>query len=212
MRKVIIAVILALVLGISCPALAQQAPMELTTEERYAVNLFLSNFTELGMNMDRIENHGPDRDLVDFAHDHIWFNCGDSYEYGEYSGDNNCRVSDSGIQAVIDSFFHDVPEVDLSQTRFDYDGEYYYHCETGGWAPAGFACVTGMWPAKEKDVYYVSFLVFADGLSWENDILGDDAQMQLFRYFAADGMGCATVYAPNPADRSSYRMISYSRL
>ena len=107
-------------------AVAECMPVELNGEMRYAANLFLSNFTEVGC--DAIGSSSDDMVLVDFAHDHLWFNDHDAFEYGDYFGDNNCRVSDRRIQEIVDKYFYDAPVVDLSWTRFDYDGGYYYHC------------------------------------------------------------------------------------
>lgn len=210
--------LIILILCVACPAQAENCmPLELSSQQRYAANLFLSNFTELGMNLDRIERPFSHMQLVDFAHDHMWANSYDSFEYGEFPDGNNCRVSDEGIQTIIDSFFYFPPEVDLSCTRFDYDGEYYYHCETGGWSQAGFAHVIDMRPVEKADIYdgylyYVSFMVFGDGAEWTNDVLGDSLEEVLEKYGNPDGFGCAMVYAGDPADRSSYRMISYYRM
>ena len=104
-------------------------PVILTEEEAAAVNLFLSNFTEVGMKT--CECGWDDMQLVDFAHDHMWFNSQSSYEFGEYFSGNNCRVSDDRIQEIIDKYFYDPYEVDLSQTRFDYADGYYYVLDNG---------------------------------------------------------------------------------
>ena len=84
-------------------------PIELTGEEAGAVNLFLSNFTEIGL--DRCGTYGNDMDLVDFAHDHMWFNNYDEFEYGEYANENNCRVSDDKIQDIINRYFSSLNRV-----------------------------------------------------------------------------------------------------
>lgn len=184
-------------------------PKALNKKEYYAMNLFLSNFTEVGVK--KIGRFSDSQTLVDFAHDHMWFNDYESYEYGEYTGDNNCRVSDDRIPEIINSFFGDVGEVDLSQTRFDYDGEYYYHCETGGWSNCGFAYAVNVCPVGD-DKYFVSFLNFEGNEPWKNDVLDDDLNSILERYGSPSFYGCALVYAENLSERSSYKMISYSEI
>lgn len=206
MRK--IAMLVILVLCLAPAALAENyAPIALDADEAYAMNLFLSNFTEVGV--DEIDGRTSDRALVDFAHDHMWFNAYDSFEYGEYSGDNNCRVADDRIQEIIDAFFYEPMQADLFQTRFDYDGEYYYHCETGGWGSGGFAHVMSVCPLGH-DRYYVSFAVFDNGDSWDNDVLDDDLQALLDVYSGPSAYGSAQIHAQDLSDRSSYRMISYA--
>ena len=183
--------------------------IELTEKERAAANLFLSNFTEVGVRS--LDTYGADIDLVDFAHDHLWFNDHDSFEYGEYASDNNCRVSDERIQEIVDKYFYDSQPVDLSQTRFDYADGYYYHCETGGWTPCGFAYAVSA-VQIEIDTYFVSFMIFGGGNYWDNSVLNDslDEIKAVFSY--PDGYGCALIHAADLADRSTYKMISYSSL
>ena len=178
--------------------------------ENYAMNLFLSNFTEVGV--EQVDTHTHRDALVDFAHDHMWFNDHEAYEYGEYENDNNCRVSDDRILEIIDNFFYaaDVNEEILDQTRYDYDGEYYYHCETGGWNNCGFAHTINVYPAGE-DKYFVSFLVFENGESWENDVLDDNLDEIIAVRGEPVSYGSALIYAEDLADRSTFKMISYSR-
>ena len=184
-------------------------PIVLTEEEAAAVNLFLSNFTEVGMKS--CENSWDDMNLVDFAHDHMWFNSHDSYEFGEYFSGNNCRVSDDRIQEIIDKYFYDPYEVDLSQTRFDYADGYYYHCETGGWTDCGFAHAVSVCPIGE-DKYFVSFLIFGGGYDWDNSVMDDSLEEIEAAFGHPSGYGSALIYAPDLSDRSTHRMISFARV
>ena len=204
-------IVLALILAVAPMACAgQRGPLTLTEKEHYAVNLFLSNFTETGI--DAISTYEyEDETLVDFAHDHLWFNDYDSFEYGDYSRDNNCRVSDNRIQQIIDKYFLDPRIVDLSQTRFDYDGEYYYHCETGGWTSCGFAMNTSVCPI-EDGYYYVSFMIFAGGEAWDNTALNLSIAEAWEQFGHPCGYGSALVSAEDLADRSTYRMIEYGTI
>ena len=188
-------------------AVAECMPVELNEEMRYAANLFLSNFTEVGC--DAVGSSSDDMALVDFAHDHLWFNDHDAFEYGDYFGDNNCRVSDRRIQEIVDKYFYDAPVVDLSWTRFDYDGGYYYHCETGGWMDCGFAQTVSVCPVGD-DYYFVSFMVFGGGDIWDNSVLHLSIDQAEARFGHPNGYGSALIHADNLADRSTYRMVSYA--
>ena len=210
-----LSLLLALALLVLPTACAESyAPIEPDAEQRHAVNLFLSNFTEIGLNTyaeHGIWSLGTDADeqtLVDFAHDHLWFNDYDSYEYGEW-GENNCRISDERIQSVIDDYIYDAPTVDLTQTRFDYEDGYYYHCETGGWTNCGFASVTSICPLGE-DKYYVSFMVFGGGSDWENDVMNLTIEEAWEQYGHPNGYGHALVHSTDLADRSTYKLIALS--
>lgn len=147
---------------------------------------------------------------MDFAHDHLWFNDYDSFEYGEYANGTNCRVHDDHIQEIIDKYFYEPHAVDLSQTRFDYDGEYYYHMETGGGENGGFALTLNAYETK-PGTYYVAFLIFASHLSWvwDNSDLNlsfADAETK----FGTPGYGGhAWINAGDLSDRSTYRMIDF---
>lgn len=208
---VILSALLILLLGATPVAQAgTYSPMDADADELAAVNLFLSNFTEVGVR--RIEEYHLDHtELVDFAHDHIWFNDQDAYEFGEYANENNCRVSDEGIQRIVDSFFYDAPQVELAATRFDYEDGYYYHCETGGWMSDGFAHTVSICPIGE-DKYFVSFMVFGGGEAWDNGVMDDSMEQVEEEFGHPNGYGSALIYAEDLSERSTYKMISYSRV
>lgn len=207
----LISLLTALLLCLAPAALAQSvySPIDVTEKQLAAANLFLSNFTEVGV--DHIESWYEDIDLVDFAHDHMWFNDCDAFEYGEYFGDNNCRVSDGDIQRLVDKYFYDAPDVDLSQTRFDYKDGYYYHCETGGWISCGFAHTVSICPLGD-DAYFISFMIFGGGYAWDNSVLDDELADIEAEYGHPCGYGSALVHAEDLSDRNTYQLISYSAL
>ena len=181
-------------------------PIDFNEEQAAAANLFLSNFTEVGVR--NISSFPSDQEMVDFAHDHMWFNDSDSFEYGEYSNGNNCRVSDDRIQEIVDKYFYYRPKrVDLSQTRFDYHDGYYYHCETGGWINDGFAHVISICPTGEENIYFVSFLIFGGGNYWENSVMNWSLEQIEAEYDYISGYGSAMIYAENLSDRSTYKII-----
>lgn len=211
MKKLLrILTVLTVLMLCSAPALASAyEPVSLTAEQRAAANLFLSNFTEIGVRS--LESYEDDMNLVDFAHDHLWFNDQDSFEYGEYANGNNCRVSNERIQEIIDKYFYYPRPVDLSQTRFDYVNGYYYHCETGGWTPDGFAYTVSA-VQTEIDTYFVSFLIFGGGDYWDNSVMDDSLEEIAERFPYSCGYGSALIHAEDLSDRSTYKMIAFSRL
>lgn len=211
MKKLLrILAVLTVLMLCSVPALASAyEPVSLTAEQRAAANLFLSNFTEIGVRS--LESYEDDMNLVDFAHDHLWFNDQDSFEYGEYANGNNCRVSNERIQEIIDKYFYYPRPVDLSQTRFDYVNGYYYHCETGGWTPDGFAYTVSA-VQTEIDTYFVSFLIFGGGDYWDNSVMDDSLEEIAERFPYSCGYGSALIHAEDLSDRSTYKMIAFSRL
>lgn len=205
----ILALSLALLAAFAFASIAEShAPLSLSANQYYAVNLFLSNFTELSL--DHIAATSEDQELVDFAHDHLWFNAYDSFEYGEYENENNCRVSDDRIQQIVDKYFFCAPTVNLRQTRFDYDGEYYYHLETGGMSSSGLALTSSVLPIG-NDQYFVSFVVFCDGGLWENDALNLSLDEAWETFSGPSDFGHAIVHTTDLSDRSAYRMIAYQR-
>lgn len=179
-------------------------PLKLSDEQYRAVNLFLSNFTETGIAT--IQNDSDDQDLIAFAHAHLWFNDHDRFEYGR---DNNCRVKVDRIQEIIDKYFYSSREVDLSKGDLDYDGEYYYHSETGGWSSCGFAITTSVSPLGD-DEYFVSFMAFAAGEAWDNDALKLSVDQAWETFGAPYAYGHALIHARDLADRGTYQMISYN--
>ena len=210
--KKLIALLLVLLCLMPCACAAKYEPITLTVEEAAAANLFLSNFTETGVC--NVGWKSPDIDLVDFAHDHMWFNSRDRFEFGEYFNGNNCRVSDEKIQEVIDKYFWDPWQVDLSETRYDYRDGYYYGCETGGFTPMGFAHVVSVVPCDTygEPAYLMTFLVYGIGDGWDSSVysMTQDAIEAEYADFAP-GCGSALVSASDLSDRSTYRMMSYSR-
>lgn len=201
------ACLLALLLLAPAASADEVYPKALTTQEYQTLNLFLSNFTEVGVG--EISPFSPDQVLVDFAHDHLWCNRHDDFEFGEYFDGYNCRVADTDIQSVIDDYFYDAPQVDLRQTRLAYRDGYYYHQETGGWSSGGFA-LSASACALGAGKWLVSFLVFGAGEFWDNNELGLSFAEAIDKYGAPCNQGAAVVYSTDLADRSTYKMVSYT--
>ena len=129
----IIALLLAFILCFAPSAIAESyTPVDLSKEASCAMNLFLSNFTETGIN--RVDSFTDHNALAIFGHHHIWCNDYEAFEYGEYFNGNNCRIPSDRVLEALNRFFYyeDSGAEYLNQDVFDEDGEYYYHCETGG--------------------------------------------------------------------------------
>ena len=201
------ACLLALLLLAPAASADEVYPKTLTTQEYQTLNLFLSNFTEVGVG--EISPFSPDQVLVDFAHDHLWCNRHDDFEFGEYFDGYNCRVADTDIQSVIDDYFYDAPQVDLRQTRLTYRDGYYYHQETGGWSSGGFA-LSASACALGDGKWLVSFLVFGACEIWDNNELGLSFAEAIDKYGDPCSQGAAVIYATDLADRSTYKMVSYT--
>ena len=82
--------------------------VSLTSQQRYNLNLFLSNFTEVGF----CRREGAYSDawadpvqLTDFAVDHCWFNRQNRLEWGEYFNYNNVRLPEEQIAPIVKKYF-----------------------------------------------------------------------------------------------------------
>lgn len=202
-------ILLALLLCFVSAAAESYAALDLDRQETYAMNLFLSNFTETGVaTVDSFTDHDA---LAHFAIYHLWFNDHDSIERGEYGDVYNRRVSEARLLEVMKDFFYYAAESAdyLNPGNIPSDGEYFYFLETGGENNCGFARSMGVHPIGD-DRYFVSFMVFDNGTFWENDVLDDDLDEIIERYDSPVGFGSALIYAEDLSDRSSYKMISYA--
>ena len=153
----------------------------LDREQRYNINLFLSNFTESYFAVpDGCVYDAGDRDdamLNNFALDHIWFNKQQLLEWGEWGewDGNNVRVAAKELPEVIRKYFG-VESTDLNVYNYvSYDGKYYYWTETGGHTPDGFACLNRVAMLAEDEVA-VCFSIYGSGYPWENDVCYMDAE------------------------------------
>lgn len=145
----------------------------LTTNQRYNVNLFLSNFTEQGFAGSRYGSFAVyDYDvnmLTEFAIDHCWFNRQNRLEWGDYFNGNNVRLPESQIAPIVEKYFG----LSISPSHYldyiDYSNGYYYWEETGGHTSDGFACLTSVeyW---DYGMYQVWFDIYGMGENWSNDV------------------------------------------
>ena len=184
----------------------------LSPEERYNVNLFLSNFTEVGFAWREGSftlDVSPESMLVDFAIDHIWFNQQDKLEWGQW-GDNNVRLSDRYIGNVVQKYFGRRP-YSLSGTRMDYYNGWYYWEETGGHTSDGFAClydITSLGGGR----YSVSFYAMGAGENWDNIVCRRTLSEADARYDRCGSCSAVIDTGKNGSlsDRSTWRLTRYT--
>ena len=159
----------------------------LSSDQRYNINLFLSNFTESyfvvpdGCVYDAGE---PDAALLNnFALDHIWFNKKRLVEWGEWGewDGSNVRVAASELPEVLEKYFG-IESFDPNAYNYvNYDGKYYYWTETGGHIKDGFACLDRVVKLAE-DKIAVYFSICGSGYDWDNDVCYMDAEEAVAAY------------------------------
>lgn len=181
-------------------------------DERYNVNLFLSNFTEAGFTWNEWHFDADDYSnsaLIDFAVNHIWFNQTNHLEWGQW-GDDNVRLSDEYIPPVIKKYFGISPR-SLGDSRFDHRNGCYYWQETGGHTNDGFACLTEL-EYLGDGVYSVRFRVMGAGMSWKNDVCRRTVQQNQGSYDTT-GYGHALIDVGSKgslSDRSTWKLTRYT--
>lgn len=111
---------------------ARGTPFAITEEERRNVNLFLTNFTETGMNRYDAAST-TDAELVRFAVLHAWLN---RRPMGRHR--MGSRLEQDNVTDDVLRYFGRLLIL-LDQPDFDYDGAYYYMHEPG--APIGWLCL-----------------------------------------------------------------------
>lgn len=121
-------------------------------ETYYGLNLFLSNFSECGL--ERLNNDATQENMetaVKFAFYHRWWNGGgiESDEYTQFPVEGyedvgmcyNLRLSKERTAQTLRYFLYEspgLPERLGSGTGFQEDNDYYYSFTTGGEFPGGF--------------------------------------------------------------------------
>ena len=190
-------------------------PVDVSREERYNINLFLSNFTEQGfMWSSCYDSRAIDwASVTEFALNHCWFNRQNRLEWGEYFGDNNVRLSEEQVPPVVEKFFG----LDITPSQrlqyIDYKGGYYYWEETGGHVKDGFACLTRVEKLGER-YYSVWFEVYGRGEDWTNDVCyyTDSQAYKAYPPYEYPPMGHAVIEVGSGglADRSGWSIQRYT--
>jgi len=166
MKRIVLIVLLLCALAL--PALGEYAPVGVTTQERYNINLFLSNFSEQGINFYSSSRY-TDAQLVDFAIFHTWYNRQDRIERGQW-GEDNCRMSDEYVEEIALKYFGVAPK-SLIPSHIRYRNGYYYWQTTGGYMGMGVAILSHVEDLGDGR-YGVYFGCYGEGESWSADDCG----------------------------------------
>ena len=197
-------------------------PVEVSDEERYNINLFLSNFSEQsfmrGLCYNEEDFRGEniwqgDAYLLDFAIQHIWFNRQDYLEFGDYFGENNVRLNKKYLPDVISRYFgYEIEDMDCAD--YDQAGDYYYWQETGGHLSDGFVSLYDV-EALGDARYAVRFNIYGMGEEWTNDACYFTNEMAE-RSYSRMGAGMAVIVIGGPddtlTDRSSWRIQCWTMM
>ncbi|MBQ9009139.1 MAG: SH3 domain-containing protein [Clostridia bacterium] len=171
------------------------------------LNLFLTAFTDTwfgGNGAFTMEEYG-ERDLVDFAVDTL-FNR--NREYGEW-GDYNVRIDGQEIPQIVDRYFG--VSVNVTDTRYWYQGGYYYSQETGGRSTGGFAILDGV-EVLESGLYRVAFTVYGEGESWKPEAVCtlSASRAQSMYKVEHNRQGTAVINMNgSPENEENWKLISY---
>lgn len=142
----------------------------LAENQRYNVNLFLSNFSEQCFAVPEgayIRGESDPRMEVDFAINHIWFNKENQLEWGEW-GEYNVRLPANKVNATAEKYLEKSIR-DQNSNHFMLYEKYYYWTETGGHTNDGFVSCDLVEQLDENRVG-VYFHVYGSGEKWKNDV------------------------------------------
>lgn len=207
-RTVLIALMLSL---LAAGALAEYAPVGVTTKVRYNINLFLSNFSETGMQF-YSSQRSTDAQLVDFAIFHTWMNRQNRIERGQW-GNDNCRMSDQYVADIAQKYFGRQP-TNLTPTEIAHRDGYYYWETTGGYMGMGVAILSHVEDMGDGR-YGVYFGCYGEGEFWSEDDC-DLRPEQAAAKFQAGIVhpGCAVIDVGGGTldDRSTWRLEQYDML
>jgi len=186
---------------------AEGTDVTLSRNERYNINLFLSNFTEQSftyLSKGVFDIYSMDeRALVEFGVNFAWFNKYDSIEWGQW-GENNVRVHEDEVLEAIRKYFGIVP-LQPDPIYVDYSAPYFYWGETGGHVKDGFACLRSC-EYLGANRYRIEYMTFGAGYGWENSdcyMTGDEAVKV---YPDSGSEGVAVIYAGDLTDRTTFRL------
>ena len=202
-----------LVLTLICGAGASAET--LTSKQRYNINLFLSNFTEVRFEyFDKMDDGYDTAALTEFAIGHCWFNRQNRLEWGEYFNYNNVRLPEDQISPIVKKYFGFGIKPNHNLEFIDYKNGYYYWEETGGHTSDGFACLTSVsyWG---EDMYEVYFDIYGAGEYWENDVcyLYPSEARQRYPYSAdyhATGRAVIDTNGNGLNDRDGWTLVQYT--
>lgn len=185
---------------------------ELNEDQRYNVNLFLSNFSEQYFAMDKgyYGANGAESSaaVLDFAINHIWFNKQNLLEEGDWE-QYNIRLSSNKV-AVTAKKYLNKPVKKGASDNFVLKSNYYYWEETGAHIKDGFTCYDSV-ELLDENRLSVYFHVYGGGEDWRNKVcylLPEEAQQQYW----CDAEGHAVINMANGSldDRENWYLESYA--
>ena len=183
---------------------------QLTADQRYNINLFLSNFTEADFAWGTGYFDMDDEvEMVEFAINHIWFNQQDKIEWVDGHEEGNVRLKEEYIAPVAEKYFGRAPLSAQPKWAVYKDG-YYYWTETGGHVASGFAQITSV-RELENGYYEVYFETYGGGMAWTNDCCGltlDQAREKYPDNYPLAGYALLEIGDIN--DRATYRLLRYA--
>ena len=184
--------------------------LELDEEQRYNVNLFLSNFSEQCFAMKSGYYTSEDADpaeVLDFAINHTWFNKRNLLEEGDW-GEYNTRLSANKVAVSAKKYLNKAVKKGASE-NFVLKGNYYYWEETGGHVKDGFTCYDSVEMIDESRIG-VYFHVYGGGEDWNNDVCyltGEEVQAQY--WCDAEGHAVINLGDGDLDDRSNWYLERY---
>jgi len=185
--------------------------MQLTEEQRYNVNLFLSNFSEQSFALDTSHYSSEDADpavVLDFAINHTWFNKQNLIETGDWDAFNT-RLSANKVAVTAKKFLNKAVKKGASK-NFTLNGNHYYWEETGGHVKDGFTSYDSVQKIDESRIS-VYFHVYGGGEDWKNRVCymaSEEVQQQYW----CDAVGHAVINIGNGDldDRGSWFLEKYT--
>lgn len=185
--------------------------MQLTDEQRYNINLFLSNFSEQCFAMDIAHYNSEDADpavVLDFAINHTWFNKQNLIETGDWDVFNT-RLSSNKVAVTAKKYLNKAVKKGASQ-NFTLKGNHYYWEETGGHVKDGFTSFDSVQKLDEARIS-VYFHVYGSGEDWKNRVCYMQPE-EIQQQYWCDAVGHAVINIGdgNLDDRGSWFLEKYT--
>lgn len=185
--------------------------LALDEEQRYNVNLFLSNFSEQMFAMSEGYYDSSDADpamVLDFAINHTWFNKHNLIEEGQWD-EYNTRLSANKIAVTAKKYLNKAVKKGASE-NFVLQGNHYYWEETGGHVKDGFTCLDSVESIDENRIG-VYFHVYGGGDEWKNKVCYlTPEEVQQDYWCNAEGHAVINLGGGDLDDRGSWFLEKYA--
>ncbi len=182
-----------------------------TSDERYKLNVFMSNFSETLMR----SYPTNDTSLISFAYTHDLINNNDEITYR----DNNQGISAARVNETLDKYFGISVPLQSTETvygeytfGYEYSDGYFWRPAASGESYSYFSLVTSMIPNSDK-TYTVEFETFHAGYD-EDMTTGKYYRMsieQAMNQCEYSYSGTATIKEKNYNGQNTYELVSYTR-